>query len=389
MLTIFKNAEVFSPSPMGQKDVLVGGNTILAIAAPGKMALSGLPVEVVDATGKWLVPGLIDAHVHITGGGGEGGFRTRTPELVPGDMVRAGVTTVVGTRGTDGTTRTMAGLVAKVKSLKDEGLSAYCYTGSYRLPLRTLTGNIQDDLILIEEIIGVGEVAVSDHRSSQAGLQELQHTIAEARVGGMLAGKAGLVNIHMGDGPGGLGPVKQVMAETQIPIQQVLPTHVNRNGNLFNEALAFAKAGGRVDVTTSSTPQFVEEGEIPAAKAVETFHLNGIPSGHLSMTSDGQGSLPSFDDQGRIKGLTIGRCDTLLAVVKEACRLGVPFAYALATVTETPASWLKLSGKGRIQVGKDADILLINPQTFEMDHYMALGTSWITGGKRIKWATFE
>ena len=186
---IIKGAHVYSPEDMGVKDVLVGGGKILKIAEelPVEEAYG---VEVIDGKGKVLIPGMIDAHVHILGGGGEGGPKTRTPEIMLSDIVSAGVTTVVGCLGTDGCTRTMTNLLAKAQGLDDEGITTYIYTGSYQVPVRTLTGSIMDDLILLEKVIGTGEIAISDHRSSQPTQEDFSKIVADTRVGGILSGKA-------------------------------------------------------------------------------------------------------------------------------------------------------------------------------------------------------
>ena len=81
-----------------------------------------------------IVPGFIDQHVHVTGGGGGGGFATRGPEAMLTDLTRWGITTVVGITGTDGTTRTPVALLAKVRALEIEGLTAYMWTGAYDVP---------------------------------------------------------------------------------------------------------------------------------------------------------------------------------------------------------------------------------------------------------------
>ena len=196
---LIKNAKVYAPEDLGDMDVLTGGGQILKMGKdlPAETAYG---VEVIDGTGKVLMPGLIDAHVHILGGGGEGGARTRTPELALSDVVSGGVTTVVGCLGTDGCTRTMENLLAKAKGLDEEGITTYVYTGSYQVPARTLTGSIMDDIILLEKVVGTGEIAISDHRSSQPKKKEFARIVADTRVGGILSGKAGLVNIHMGYG---------------------------------------------------------------------------------------------------------------------------------------------------------------------------------------------
>ncbi|MBE3073234.1 MAG: hypothetical protein IMZ67_09680 [Acidobacteria bacterium] len=105
-------------------------------------------------------------------------------------------------------------------------------------------------------------MALSDHRSTQPTFDELARIGAEARRGGILSGKAGVVNVHMGDGRRGLSLLRRIVDETEIPATQFLPTHINRNPVLFEEGIACAKAGGLVDFTTSAVPAFFEEGEV-------------------------------------------------------------------------------------------------------------------------------
>jgi beta-aspartyl-dipeptidase (metallo-type) len=165
MLFLFKNANTYIPHYIGKQDILTGGKSILAIAGHIEPP-QGVEVKVIDCAGLNLVPGLIDSHVHITGGGGEGGPATRMPELEISMMIDGGVTTVIGCLGTDGITRTVDSVLMKVKSIRAKGMSAWMYTGAYQVPPPTITGDVARDIALIEEVIGVGEVAVSDHRSS-------------------------------------------------------------------------------------------------------------------------------------------------------------------------------------------------------------------------------
>ncbi len=387
-MILLKNVNVFAPEPMGDKDLLMGGGRILAIE-DDLSAFAGGPVTVIDGGGLLLTPGLVDGHVHITGGGGEGGYRTRTPELQLSTMIGAGVTTVVGCLGTDGIARSLEALVAKAKGLKEEGVGCYLYTGNYRLPLKTLTGDLMKDIMLIDEIIGVGEVALSDHRSSQADFELFKRTVADARVAGILSGKSGVVNIHMGDGPARFDYLERLAKETDIPRSQLVPTHVNRNPELFAEGIAYAKAGGQIDFTTSTTALFLEEGEVPAAEAVARCLKEGIPADRLTMTSDGQGSLPLFDPEGRLKGLSVGTCRSLYDAMVEAVQVhDVPLPDALATVTSSPASILGLKGKGRIEVGADADLLLLK-EDLSLDTVIAGGRLMMRGGTFLVRGTFE
>ncbi len=390
MLIWISGAEVYAPERLGILDLVMAGEKIVYLGKPLHLEQCGLEVKHVDGSGKRLVPGFIDAHVHVTGGGGEGGFKTRTPELRLSDMVLAGVTTVVGCLGTDGVMRSMENLIAKVKGLKEQGVSAYCYTGSYQLPLRSLTGDVMKDICCIDEVIGVGEVAVNDHRSSCAGVDALRKVTSESRVAGILSGKAGIVNVHLGDGQDFFKDIYSVVETSQIPLSQFVPTHCNRNPELFEKGIEYALKGGNVDFTTSTTPQFLEEGEVACGQALARMLAAGVPVERITFTSDGQGSLPKFDDAGAFVGLGVGKLSSLYAAVREAVvDVRVPFELAIKVITSNPADRLKLKNKGRIQLDQDADVVLLDDETLEIMDVFALGKPMMLGGKQLVWDVFE
>jgi beta-aspartyl-dipeptidase (metallo-type) len=385
---LIRNVDVYAPAAMGRADILVAGGRILRIEPA--LQLSSPYVEAFDAEGLIAVPGFIDGHVHMTGGGGEGGFASRTPELQLSDAIRGGVTTVVGCLGTDGVTRTPASLLAKARALEEEGISTFIYTGHYAVPVQTLTGSIERDLLLIDKVVGVGEVALSDHRSSQPTFDELARLAADARRGGILSGKAGVVNVHMGDGRRGLSMLRRLIEETEIPVTQFLPTHIGRNPTLFEEGIAYAKAGGLVDFTTSTVPAFLAEGEVKCSAGLRRMLDAGVDAANITFTSDGQGSLPDFDEHGRLRRLEIGRVTSLFAEVRDAVRgEGVPFATALQVVTSNPARILKLRGKGALAAGADADIVLLDASSLEIDGVIAKGRWLMKARVPLARGTFE
>lgn len=387
-MLLIRNVQLYTPQPAGRMDLLAGGGRILRMEAG--LDIPERYAEVVDGEGLLAVPGFIDGHVHILGGGGEGGFATRTPELPLSDAIRGGITTVVGCLGTDGITRSLPGLLAKAKALEAEGLSTFLYSGSYGVPVRTFTGSIEEDLILIDKVLGLGEVAISDHRSSQPAFQDLARLAGETRRGGILSGKAGLVNLHLGDGPGGLEPLRRLLAETELPPTQFLPTHINRNPRLFEEGLAYAKAGGFVDFTTSTLPHFLDEGEVKCSRGLRLLLEAGVDPSHVTFTSDGQGSLPDFGPDGRLKGISIGRVTSLFAEVRDAVlQEGLPLETALRVVTCNPARLLKLGAKGHLAPGADADVVLLRPDTLAVDTVVARGRVMMRGGELLARGTFE
>lgn len=370
MLTLIQHAKVYSPTALGQVDVLVTG---ASIAAVGKPTLHGDAVEVLDASGCLVIPGLVDSLAHITGGGGEGGYRTRTQELFADDAFAAGVTTLVGVLGTDSITRSLPNLLAKARGLTEEGLTVYCHTGSYQIPVRTLFGSISEDLLLIPDFIGVGEVAISDHRSSQPTPTELAKLAADARVGGMLSGKAGIVSVHVGPCASGVQPLLDVVANSDIPLTQFYPTHINRNQTLLEQGFHYLTQGGYIDLTTSTTAQELAAGEIKCADALLQAVQRGLDTSRLTFSSDANASLPLFDDMHNFVGLGTGRVASLTAEMCDAIRLGVPIETAVAVVTRNVARILKLPRKGELQRGNDADLVLLDQQTLQVKAVMAKG----------------
>ena len=242
MMKLIQNIDVYAPQHLGKKDVLTINDKIVKIKDAGSICADGFlsEAEMINGEGLLLTPGFIDCHVHVLGGGGEGGFANRTPEATMEGLTKFGVTTVVGCLGTDGIGRDICALVAKTKGLNEQGMSAYCYTGSYQIPVHTLTDSIVKDIMMIQEIIGTGEIAISDHRSSQPTFEEFVRVVADTRLGGVLSGKAGIVNVHLGDSPRCLDLIERVVDETEIPASQILPTHINRNEMLFGKSIEYA-----------------------------------------------------------------------------------------------------------------------------------------------------
>lgn len=386
-MLLIKNAHVYSPENKGKNDVLLAGGKIISIAPLIEVPAS-LMVKIIEAEGLILTPGFIDAHVHIAGAGGEGGPASRTPELQLSDMIKGGVTTVVGCLGTDGITRSVESVLMKVKSLRAEGVSAWMYTGSYQVPTPTITGDVARDIALIEEVIGVGEVAVSDHRSSFPTVEELGRIAAQARVAGMIGGKAGIVNIHMGDAKDPFRPLYKVVESSELTLRQFLPTHINRNEYIFEDAKTYALKG-YVDITTSSYPYFPEY-EIKPSSALRQLLDAGVPAEHITFTSDACGSLPGFDRvSGELVRLESGLPASNLTELRDAVLdEKIPIEIALQVLTSNPARILKLKHKGKIAAGCDADLLLLD-QNFEIHSVLAMGAPLMENYQLLKKGTYE
>ncbi len=385
-MLLLKNCDVYAPERTGKKDILIGGNKILALA-DFISAPDGVQVKVLDLQGMRVIPGLIDSHVHIAGAGGEGGPASRTPELQLSHMLEAGVTTVIGCLGTDGMTRNLESVLMKAKGLRQEGVSAWMYTGSYQVPPPTILGDVGKDIALIDEVIGLGEIAISDHRSSNPSAGELKQLAAHARVGGMLGGKCGIVNVHMGDAKSPFRPIYEAVAESELKFTQFIPTHINRNAYIFEDAKAYG-LNGYLDITASSYP-FFPQYEIKPSRAIAGLLQAGVPLEHITMTSDACGSLPGFDEKGNLIKLEMGYPKSIFnemvdAVVHEKIDLQL----ALKVVTSNVADILWLKSKGRIAPDKDADLVIIDDD-YKIVHLVAMGKLMVENRNMIKKGSYE
>jgi beta-aspartyl-dipeptidase (metallo-type) len=387
-LLLIRNANLYAPQPLGIRHLLIGGGRILWIGAE---ALD-LPVplrtvsHIVDAAGRITIPGFIDGHVHVTGGGGEAGFRTRVPAVPISRFTTAGITTVVGLLGTDDVVRGPGELLATLYALREEGLNAYGYAGGYHVPPATLTGSVRGDLVFIEALLGIGEVAISDHRSSQPTLDELLRIASECHVAGVMTGKAGVLHLHLGDGPRGLELIREALRASELPARVFNPTHVNRRRALFGEAIELARQGCTVDITAFP----VAEGEdaYPAAEALERYLAAGAPADRVTISSDAGGCLPCFDAEGRVTHMDVGSSGALLETLREALARGLSLEAVLPVLTVNPARLLRLARKGTLAAGNDADLVVLDEQQ-RADTVVVRGEIHVKDRTCIRRGTFE
>jgi beta-aspartyl-dipeptidase (metallo-type) len=379
VIRLLRNAEVYAPEPRGIQDLVVAGERIVWLGTDLPALPAELAVEETDLGGRRLIPGLVDGHAHLTGGGGEAGPHTRVPPPSLGAYTGAAVTTAVGVLGTDDVTRSTAELVATARGLTELGITAFCHTGGYHLPPVTLTGSVRGDIALVHEILGVGEVAVSDHRSSQPTVNDLLRVASEAHVGGLMSGKAGILHLHVGDGPRGLDLIRDALDASELPPRVFNPTHVNRRRGLFEEALDLADRGVTIDVTAFP----VAEGDdaLEAGEAVVRYWDSGLPLERITVSSDGGGCLPRFDAEGRVSGFGVGRIGALAATLAELLVAGHALEQALPPFTSNPAALLRLERKGRIAVGSDADLVVLD-SSGGIDDVMARGR-WHVRDKEV------
>lgn len=369
MLTLLKNAVLGLCSQNEKKDILIAGAKICKIVPAGKLSSESFADEIIPCDGLLAYPGIIDQHVHIAGGGGEQGFASRTAEIDINEILMAGVTTVVGLLGADGCTRCLENLLAKAKALEAQGITTFIYSGSYALPAVTLTGSMTKDLVCVDKVIGAGEIAVSDDRSSQPDAKSLFRLASQVHLGGLLGSKAGVVHIHVGDGKNGLQPVFEIVEQTDLPIGEFVPTHLNRNPMLLRQAVNYCNGGGNIDFTAGETKG------VPVADAIEMLIKTGVDLSKVTISSDANGSIP---------GGGVSKISALYDDVKTCItvkKLNPQTVFRL--VTENVAKILKLyPKKGAVKEGSDADILLVD-NNYNVQKLISMGKLMVDGGQCV------
>jgi beta-aspartyl-dipeptidase (metallo-type) len=354
MFTLIENGEVYGPEPLGLASVLLSDGTIIKIGDVDRAALDklDLPVDVIDASGCIVTPGIIDPHQHLLGGSGEEGFSSQTPEISAGEIISAGITTVVGCLGVDTTMKTMPGLLARAKALKEEGLSAFIWSGGYNVPPTTITSSIRDDIMFIEEVIGAGEIAISDERSSDPTVQELARLVNDAYVGGMLSRKAGVTHFHVGEAESRLKLLHQLLDDYHTPPQCIYASHVERNKKLLRDAIQLTRSGCFVDFDTAGED---------LTEYICFYFKNDAEPGQLTLSSDAGLTSPA----------------NLLEQIRRCKEHGcIELQQLLALVTKNTATVLKLENKGELAAGKDADVLVLEVESLALKEV-------IVGGKRL------
>lgn len=348
MITLLKNADLYTPAPLGIQDILIAEGRIQAIDK--KIDVRGSQVQVIDVAGKKVCPGLIDQHIHIAGAGGKDGFLSMTPEIKASELIACGTTTAVGLLGTDGTARNIRALFGKVQSLRQEGISAYMYSGYYGSDTLTITESITSDMIFIAPVLGF-KIAISDVRSSYPTALELVRKLREVRVGGMLGNKKGIMHVHLGNLKTQMDVLFEIVEHFEFPIEHISPTHVGRSLSLFDQAIAFGKLGGMIDITTAAS-KYTD----PYQSVIYALD-QGLGIEQMTFSTDGHAGLSKTDSEGKSVGFRAADITENLNEMRKLVQLGgLPLSEALKLVTTGPAKNLGLAQKGRLVPGADADL---------------------------------
>jgi beta-aspartyl-dipeptidase (metallo-type) len=385
--TLVRGGRLFTPEDRGIQDLLMIDSRIVAIGVDLPKLNDLYPVEICDAQGKIILPGLIDAHLHIIGASGLGGPTTRTTDLQISRITKVGVTTVISPLGADSLSRTLSNLLARAMQLEEEGITTYCYTGGLKKPLPTLTGEPQSDVAYLDRVLGI-KVAIAEPKAPYLSVEELSLLAHAAIIGGKLSGKRSVLHAHVGDRAEGLRPLEEAVVRTGLPMDQFVATHVNRNPNLWEQAIEYAKSGGSIDITTMQKPEAGYPRAVHASRAILDVLEKGVPISRITMSSDGGAGYPRPNPNGEGMAFYMAGPESILETVREMVQAGLSWGQAVSFVTSNTADLLGLVRKGRVEVGSDADIVILT-KSGDVDRVYCRGRLMVKDGKPIVRGLFE
>jgi len=366
-ITLLRGGEVYAPHRIGRADVLLGGGRILRMGTNLESAALALDtVHTIDASRLRVVPGYIDQHIHLFGGGDAAGPQGRAFDLKAEDLALSGITTAVGVVGVEMETRGLPLLLRKTMELRSAGITALMYTGSFRLPAPHLLWSAAADVCFIEQVMGV-KTAVSERLYPNQDLPALMQLAGEMLQAKALSGKAAVLHCHMGGMAAGMEPLFALVEQLGIDPSQILPTHVNRTAEfspVFEHALRFAKMGGTIDFSSCVSKQDANPTGVDVHEAVRSALDAGVPIERITFSSDSNVPGAVRDSEGRLTGMRVVPPSVLhrdlMRTVHDA---GLPLEQALQLITSNVARVLGLQGsKGCVAEGADADIVLLDEQ---------------------------
>jgi len=386
MFTLIKNINLVSSKEIKLVHILVCNDKVILIRDSFNQELEYFAqsdlCKTHDGSGDYLLPGFIDGHVHVIGASGEGGFHTRAPEISTSVFAKTGVTTVIGMLGADPMSRSIENLVAKTYAINYEGLTAYCLTGSYCFPPASMFEDIKKDIYFLDPVIGVGEVAISDGRSSSPRVEELRRLIKDAHVTIKAKGRKGNVVFHVGDEEAGIEVITEILNKTQIDSKSLVVTHINRNPRLLDQVINLTDLKDTwIDLTAI---YFMN-------KPDSFYHVEDAVEILLDKKPELIDRLTVSSDAGcLIEKNTLTRPDWLkLAFDRLVLEKNMKITDAVKIFMENPAIAWGLDSKGRVQEGADADFFMADKELkikkvyakgkLVYDHQVHIETDFYTG----------
>jgi dihydroorotase len=380
----------------GPGDILIDGGRIAAIAPHLDIAAE----RIIDVRGLVVVPGLIDMHVHLREPGYEAKETVATGVRA---AVRGGFTTVCAMPNTRPVNDRPEVTAAILDLARGAGLANV-------LPIAAITvGSAGEELVDMKALIAAGAIAFSDDGRPVPDSRIMRRALAAAAAAGSLVidhcedralAEGGVMHEGRVSSRLGLAGIPSAAEDIMVARDVILaeavgaPVHIAHLSTAGGVRLvAEAKARG-VRVSAEATPHHLlltdEALETPDAdfkmnpplrsaadvaaliKGLQTGTVDAIATDHAPHTPEEKGRGFSEAPFG-----IVGLETAVSLVLDRLVRPGtITLSHFVDLMSVNPARLLGLSGKGRVAVGADGDLTVLDldrSSTVEKDRFESKG----------------
>jgi beta-aspartyl-dipeptidase (metallo-type) len=159
--------------------------------------------------------------------------------------------------------------------------------------------------------------------------------------------------------------------------------------NLLYQGTKYLKAGGYLDLTSGIFKTDFDPIPIDASYAFKYLLENNCPVDHITMSSDSNGSMPVFNENGMLKRLDVGSIESNIVEFRKMVKeCNIPIEKALCPLTKNPASILKLNYLGTLETSNQADLLILD-KNLNLDYVICKEKTVVQHGTAVRLGTFE
>ena len=333
---IITNAIVFDGHALQEKATVTIENGLISSI---NSSADTSNATIVDGRGQTLLPGLIDAHVHLNND-------TEKAAVLLSQLAKAGVTTALDMGHFSGAVRNSLTNYPGIAELYIAGNFATA-TGSLhsRMTKATLIDSPESAVQFVEDRVAEGADYIKIVADVPGPSQEVIDTLVrEARRHGKLT-------------------VAHAATLKAFPMAQKgkvdIITHVPMDLPLDEASVRLMKDEGRASVPTLVMAETVVNAKMfpgliyeTAKKSVAELHKAGVPI--MAGTGANQTAMAS-----------VKHGESLHQELKLLVDAGLSTEEALKSCTSLPAKWFRLENRGEIAVGKRADLVLVDGNPLE------------------------
>jgi imidazolonepropionase-like amidohydrolase len=383
---VFKGAQVIpiAGEPIANGVLVVQNGKILAVGAADKVTIPA-GAEIVDATGKVLMPGIVDSHSHIGGGSGGDGSGPIHPDARVLDSIDVRDASIQ---------KAQAGGITTANVMPGSG---HLISGQ-TLYLKLRDGKTIDDLLIpLADGSPAGGLKMANGTNPMRTTPGFPGTRAKSAAmvrEQYIKAQEYREKIKRANGDAEKMPPRDLALEELVEVldgKRIVQNHTHRADDIIT-ALRLSKEFGYKIVLHHVSEGWKIADEIAAAGAACSVIMIDSPGGKLETRELDWRTPAILEKAGVLVGLHTddGITDSRLFLRSAglAVRAGMTRKGALEAMTINNAKILGLEKRlGSLEAGKDADFILLSGDPLSV--YAHVEQTWVEGRKVFDRATSQ